>query len=89
LAGLQRVAECGIGDVPGASDTRMTQPKVMRVETVEHGAFCEGCGVEITWAPILSEGRRYCCALCARGGDCGCGYAVEDEEEGGPVILES
>lgn len=55
---------------------------------MEHGLFCDGCGVEITWAPILSEGRRYCCALCARGGDCGCGYAVEDEGEEGPAITE-
>lgn len=56
---------------------------------MEHHLFCDGCGVEITWAPVLSEGRRYCCALCARGGDCGCGYAVEDEEEAGPAIIES
>jgi hypothetical protein len=56
---------------------------------VAHTLFCDGCGVEITWAPVLLKGRRYCCALCARGGDCGCGYAVEDEQDEGPTITES
>jgi hypothetical protein len=59
------------------------------VTPVEHALYCEGCGVEMTWAPILSEGRRYCCAVCARGGECGCGYSVEDEEEEGPAVIES
>jgi len=40
------------------------------VEPVGQRSACDGCGVEITWAPILAEGRRYCCALCAAGGDC-------------------
>jgi hypothetical protein len=42
---------------------------------------CEGCGVEITWSPILVKGKQYCCRVCANGGECRCGYAVEDEEE--------
>jgi hypothetical protein len=58
------------------------------VEPMEHALWCDGCGVEVTWAPVLIEGRRFCCALCATGGGCECGYAVEDEEEG-PAIIES
>jgi len=48
---------------------------------------CDGCGVEITWTPVLARGRRYCCARCAAGSECQCGYVVENEEEG-PAILE-
>ncbi len=58
------------------------------MDRVEHALWCDGCGVEMTWAPVLTEGRRYCCALCAGGGECKCGYVVEDEEEG-PAIVES
>ena len=42
---------------------------------------CDGCGVEITWSPMLARGKRYCCRVCANGGECRCGYAVEDEED--------
>ena len=42
---------------------------------------CEGCGVEITWSPMLAKGKRYCCRVCANGGECRCGYGVEDEED--------
>jgi hypothetical protein len=47
---------------------------------------CEGCGVEITWSPVLGKGKRYCCRVCASGGECRCGYGVEDEEEGPGAI---
>jgi hypothetical protein len=89
LPGLQRVAECGMGSTPGDPIQARPQSDVIRVEAVEHSVFCDGCGVEITWVPIVSGGRRYCCSLCTRGGDCGCGYAVENEDEEGPAILES
>ena len=58
------------------------------VERMEHALWCDGCGVEMTSAPILVEGRRFCCPLYATGGDYECGYVVEDEEEG-PAIIES
>jgi hypothetical protein len=60
-----------------------------RVMAVPHELYCDGCGVEVTWTPILAVGRRFCCHLCAAGGDCGCGYAVEDDEEEGPAIVET
>ncbi len=47
---------------------------------------CEGCGVEITWVPMLAKGKRYCCRVCASGGECRCGYDVEDEEDGPGAI---
>ncbi len=51
------------------------------------GRVCDGCGVEMTWTPVLVGGRRYCCALCAGGADCNCGYVLEEEEEG-PLISD-
>jgi hypothetical protein len=58
----------GNGRRPGRQPIQArSQPDAIRVEAVEHGVFCDGCGVEITWVPILSDGRRYCCALCTRG----------------------
>ena len=42
---------------------------------------CDGCGVEITWIPVLARGKRYCCRVCANGGECRCGYDVENEED--------
>jgi len=56
---------------------------------MEHTLFCDGCGVEITWVPVLYGGRRYCCGLCARGGDCECGYTQEDEDGAEPPIIAS
>jgi hypothetical protein len=67
----------------------MTNPKGSGGKAVAQEMYCEGCGVEVTWTPILAGGRRYCCPLCAAGGKCGCGYAVEDDEEEGPAIIQS
>lgn len=55
--------------------------KVIGVQPMGQGRVCDGCGVEMTWTPGLVGGRRYCCALCARGADCNCGYVLEEEEE--------
>jgi hypothetical protein len=57
------------------------------VTPVGQGRVCDGCGVEMTWTPVLVGGRRYCCALCAGGADCNCGYVLEEEEEG-PLISD-
>lgn len=59
------------------------------VTPLEHALHCDGCGIEMTWSPILSGGRRYCCAVCAEGGECGCGYDVEEEDEEGPAAIQS
>jgi len=54
---------------------------------------CDGCGVEITWSPLIvrpqpgAHGARpayYCCHDCQAGRECECGWRTElDEERGG------
>jgi hypothetical protein len=36
---------------------------------------CGNCGISITWAPTVVEGRTYCCVGCANGGPCTCDYS--------------
>ena len=38
---------------------------------------CDGCGVEITWAPVVVKRRMYCCHDCAQGRACECDYPPE------------
>jgi len=33
---------------------------------------CDECGVEITWTPVVIDGRTYCCRDCAIGLECDC-----------------
>ncbi len=33
---------------------------------------CDGCGVEITWTPVIRQKRIYCCQACAQGLSCEC-----------------
>ncbi len=42
--------------------------------------FCDGCGVEITWAPVRSKQRDYCCQDCADGYECNCGARMEEDD---------
>jgi hypothetical protein len=28
---------------------------------IEENVWCDGCGTEITWAPVIEGKRRYCC----------------------------
>lgn len=43
--------------------------------------WCDGCGVEITWAPVIDEQFVYCCADCHAGLPCQCGEHMEQEDE--------
>jgi hypothetical protein len=43
--------------------------------------WCDGCGVEITWVPLIIADRDYCCEDCAEGLTCGCEPPVELEDE--------
>jgi hypothetical protein len=48
--------------------------------------WCDGCGVEISWAPLVksdSDMRRgdYCCEDCYAGIPCRCGERMELEDE--------
>jgi hypothetical protein len=45
---------------------------------------CDECGVEITWTPVMIDGRPYCCHDCAVGLQCSCACidsSGEDETE--------
>lgn len=47
---------------------------------------CDGCGVEITWAPLVvypantRQMLHYCCQECLAGGECGCAERLELED---------
>ena len=49
--------------------------------------LCDGCGVEITWAPVIKRTRRgstlyhYCCNDCWKGRECQCGERMELDAE--------
>jgi hypothetical protein len=34
--------------------------------------WCDGCGVEITWVPIIKAGQAFCCQDCCDGIPCSC-----------------
>lgn len=37
-----------------------------------HEFWCDECGVEITWRPVVIGHRNYCCHDCAVGLECAC-----------------
>ncbi len=40
--------------------------------------WCDGCGVEIRWKPIVKDQRSYCCKRCLNGEVCDCAEVLED-----------
>ena len=48
---------------------------------IERTIFCSGCGVEITWAPIIKGERRYCCQDCMHGRGCECASRQDLEDD--------
>lgn len=43
--------------------------------------WCDGCGVEITWAPVVDLNWIYCCPECLNSLPCRCGERMEQEDE--------
>lgn len=43
--------------------------------------WCDGCGVEINWSPVIYHNRKYCCEDCLKGFVCRCGERIEFDEE--------
>lgn len=53
--------------------------------------YCDGCGVEFTWSPILvkrpgkaalvQKPLHYCCEICAEGAPCTCAERMELDDE--------
>lgn len=57
---------------------------------IEGVCFCDGCGAEITWSPVIiqppsSAGHarpsEFCCHDCADGRPCRCGERQEFDDE--------
>jgi hypothetical protein len=42
--------------------------------------YCDGCGVEITWSPVIKGVHDYCCQDCSEGLRCKCGERLEQED---------
>jgi len=40
--------------------------------------WCDGCGVEIRWKPIVKDQRSYCCLRCYNGEICNCVEVLEE-----------
>jgi hypothetical protein len=47
----------------------------------EDTIWCEGCGAEITWGPVVFHRRIYCCQECTRRLPCECGDRMDIDEE--------
>ncbi len=43
--------------------------------------LCDGCGVEITWAPYNMGKKVYCCKDCYETRSCDCGERQEHDDE--------
>jgi len=43
--------------------------------------WCDNCGVEILWGPIVIDKRYYCCRDCYEGLRCKCNERMEMEDE--------
>lgn len=43
-----------------------------------HTIVCDGCGVEVTWTPVVEGQRIFCCQQCAQGLPCECDYPPEE-----------
>ncbi len=43
--------------------------------------FCDGCGAEITWSPVLKGNQKFCCKDCSEGLECHCGDRMELEDD--------
>lgn len=43
--------------------------------------WCDGCGVEISWAAVVDQQLIYCCIDCQEGLPCRCGERMEMEDE--------
>jgi hypothetical protein len=47
----------------------------------EGTVWCNNCGVEITWAPLVMGGGDYCCEDCYHGRACQCGERLEEDDD--------
>jgi hypothetical protein len=43
--------------------------------------WCDGCGIEILWSPVVKGKSEYCCEDCMIGLPCRCGERQEWDDE--------
>jgi hypothetical protein len=43
--------------------------------------WCDNCGVEIAWVPLVEGRHHYCCQDCRDGYRCECTDTIESDEE--------
>jgi hypothetical protein len=48
---------------------------------INDAVWCDGCGIEITWAPQVKGKRKYCCPDCLAERSCRCAERMEMEDE--------
>ncbi len=62
---------------------------------IENTIWCDGCGEEISWVPLMSGGHHYCCQNCLDGLPCKCYQWSEldlsrrDQESGADTDIET
>jgi len=54
----------------------------------EDSIWCDGCGIEIRWRPLIVGKVVFCCTDCLRGRSCDCldRLDIEDERREGKSI---
>jgi hypothetical protein len=57
------------------------------MDRMDEMIWCVGCGVELTWSPVMVGKDRYCCQDCADGLKCNCGVRMEIDEDLGSSLL--
>lgn len=55
------------------------------MSNIEQTVFCHGCGVEITWSPVIKGHRRYCCEDCLHGRGCTCATRQDFDDDRRPT----
>ena len=57
---------------------------------IESTIWCDKCGVEILWGPIVINQRNYCCQSCFEGLQCKCSERMEmdDDRRGGESSVD-
>ena len=43
--------------------------------------WCDGCGAEIRWSPVIKDRREYCCDDCSNGLPCECGARQDWDDD--------
>lgn len=43
--------------------------------------WCDGCGVEILWSPVIMRTHDYCCENCLTGLPCECGARQDGDDD--------